>query len=60
MATVLAGLYAFLYLTLKAESFALLAGSIGLWIVLAVVMYLTRGINWYAAGEVDRSQTIAA
>ena len=35
MFAVLAGLYAFLYLTLRAERFALLAGSIGLWIVLA-------------------------
>jgi inner membrane protein len=59
MAAVLTGLYAFLYLTLNAESFALLAGSIGLWIVLAVVMYLTRGINWYAAAEVDQRQMTA-
>lgn len=57
MAAVLTALYAFLYLTLKAESFALLAGSIGLWIVLATVMYLTRGINWYAAGASDQKQT---
>jgi len=49
VAVVLAGLYLFLYLTLKAESFALLAGSIGLWVVLAVVMYLTRRIDWYAS-----------
>ena len=53
MAAVLTGLYALLYLTLKAESFALLAGSIGLWVVLAAVMYLTRHINWYAAGDPD-------
>lgn len=55
MAGVLAGLYVFLYLTLKAENFALLAGSVGLWIVLAVVMYLTRRINWYA-GNGDQKQ----
>lgn len=56
MAGVLAGLYVFLYLTLNAENFALLAGSVGLWIVLAVVMYLTRGINWYATGNGDQKQ----
>ncbi len=51
---VLAGLYLFLYLTLKAETFALLAGSIGLWAVLAAVMYLTRRVNWYASdGDTD-------
>jgi inner membrane protein len=59
MAAVLAGLYTFLYLTLKAETFALLAGSIGLWIVLATVMYLTRGINWYAASEAGHKQATA-
>lgn len=59
MAVVLAVLYAFLYLTLQAETFALLAGSIGLWIVLAMLMYLTRRINWYAAGDSDQKQATA-
>ena len=48
IAAILAGLYAFLYVTLTAESFALLSGAIGLWIVLAAAMYLTRRIDWYA------------
>jgi inner membrane protein len=43
----LAGLYGFLYLLLRLEDFALLAGSIGLFIVLAWVMYITRRMNWY-------------
>ena len=60
MVAVLTALYAFLYLTLKAENLALLAGSIGLWIALAVVMYLTRGINWYADGDADQKQAIEA
>lgn len=59
IAAVLTGLYSFLYLTLNAESFALLAGSIGLWIVLAAVMYLTRRINWYAASDPDQGQKTA-
>lgn len=50
MVGVLAALYVFLYMTLKAQSVALLAGSIGLWVALAAVMYLTRRINWYANG----------
>jgi len=49
----LAGLYCFLYLTLKAESYAMLAGTIGLWVVLAVIMYLTRKIDWYRWGGSD-------
>ena len=47
MLAVLGLLYAFLYLTLKAESYAMLAGSIGLWVTLGLIMYLTRGIDWY-------------
>jgi len=47
MSLVLAGLYAFLYLTLTAETYALLAGSVGLWFILAAIMYLTRAISWY-------------
>lgn len=43
----LTGLYAFLYLLLRLEDYALLAGSIGLFIVLAFVMYITRRMNWY-------------
>jgi inner membrane protein len=40
-------LYAFLYLLLRLEDYALLAGSIGLFIVLAFVMFITRRMNWY-------------
>lgn len=58
MVAVLAALYAFLYMTLKAESFALLAGSIGLWVALAAIMYLTRRINWYAEGGAGQKQTV--
>jgi inner membrane protein len=43
-------LYVFLYLTLNAETYAMLAGSIALWAGLAMVMYLTRDIDWYALG----------
>jgi inner membrane protein len=40
-------LYGFLYLLLRLEDYALLAGSIGLFVILAGVMYLTRSMNWY-------------
>ena len=45
------GLYVFLYLTLNAETYAMLAGSIALWIGLGIVMYLTRHIDWYSLGK---------
>jgi inner membrane protein len=47
MALVLLCLYSFLYVTLKEESYALLTGSAGLWIVLAIIMFLTRHIDWH-------------
>jgi inner membrane protein len=43
----LAALYGFLYLLLRLEDYALLAGSVGLFIILALVMYVTRRMNWY-------------
>ena len=46
---ILAALYGFVFMTLRAQSYALLAGSLGLWCVLAAVMYLTRRVDWRAA-----------
>jgi inner membrane protein len=40
-------LYGFLYVTLQSEDYALLIGSIGMFTVLAIVMYLTRKVDWY-------------
>jgi inner membrane protein len=44
----LAGVYTFLYITLRQQDYALLMGAIALFTVLAVVMYVTRKIDWYA------------
>lgn len=43
---VLAGIYGLIYLLLRLEDYALLVGSIGAFVLLAVVMFATRGINW--------------
>jgi inner membrane protein len=43
-----AALYAYLFVVLTNEDGALLVGAIGLFSVLAAIMFLTRGINWYA------------
>jgi inner membrane protein len=43
-------LYGYLYVLLTNEDYALLIGSIGLFIALALVMLLTRRIDWYAIG----------
>ncbi len=51
VSVVLVILYLFLYMTLKAETYAMLAGSIGLWITLATIMYLTRKVDWYGSRD---------
>jgi len=48
---VLLTLYAFVFMTLRAQNFALLAGSIGLWVVLGALMYFTRQVDWHATAE---------
>lgn len=43
----LTGIYGFLFVTLQLTDYALLMGSIGLMVILAITMYFTRNINWY-------------
>ena len=40
-------LYTYLYVLLQLEELSLLFGAIGLFVVLAVMMYITRNIDWY-------------
>lgn len=40
-------LYGFIFILIRLEDTALLVGSIGLFIILALVMYGSRKINWY-------------
>ncbi|MEM6319680.1 MAG: cell envelope integrity protein CreD [Bacteroidota bacterium] len=47
LAGILVALYTFIFIILQLEDFALLAGSIGLFAVLAVVMLMSRQIDWY-------------
>jgi len=50
LASVLAAAYAFLYAALQSEDYALLIGSLGLFVILAGVMILTRKVDWYRPG----------
>ena len=43
-------LYAFFYSLLQLEDYSLLLGSIGLFLILTAIMYLTRKVNWYRSG----------
>jgi len=39
--------YAFVFVTLQVQDYALLIGSIGLTAILAFAMFITRKVNWY-------------
>lgn len=46
VSAVLAALYGFLFITLQSEDYSLLIGSLALFIILSLTMYLSRKINW--------------
>lgn len=50
---ILSILYAFFYSLLQLQDYALLMGSFGLLFILAVIMYLTRKIDWYTFSSDD-------
>ena len=51
VATGVAALYAYLYVLLTNEDYALLLGSVGLFAVVCGVMYATRRVDWYAVAR---------
>lgn len=54
---VVAALYGYLYVLLKNEDYALLIGSIGLFVILGLIMFLTRRVNWYGAKIQEESKS---
>jgi len=44
------GLYLFLFTILQLQDYALLAGSMGLFIILAIIMCTSQQIKWYSEG----------
>lgn len=53
IAGLLAILYGYLLIVLQLEDYALIMGSVGLLVILSIVMYMTRKIDWY---EVETAQ----
>lgn len=47
IAAVLAALYGFMFIVLQAEDYALLGGSLGVFIMIGIAMYVTRHVDWY-------------
>jgi inner membrane protein len=53
------GLYSYLYVVLASQDYSLLLGSIGLFGFLAIVMFLTRRIDWFNPGNSRPSLDVA-
>lgn len=47
IAGILSVLYTFIFVIIQLEDYALLIGSIGIFIILGLVMYFSRKIDWY-------------
>ena len=47
MSGLLGILYIYIFVLIQLETFALLAGSLGLFIILAIVMYFSKKIDWF-------------
>jgi inner membrane protein len=47
MTGLLAILYIYIFILIQLETFALLAGSLGLFVILALVMYFSKKIDWF-------------
>jgi len=52
-AAALGGLYTYIFILIQLQDYALLFGSIGLFIIIAVLMYFSRKIDWYSTGRPD-------
>jgi inner membrane protein len=51
MGFIMITLYVFLFTTLQLEDYSLLMGSLGLFVVIALIMYISRNVDWYAPIE---------
>ncbi|AIZ64556.1 hypothetical protein PK28_14330 [Hymenobacter sp. DG25B] len=58
-AGVLVLVYGFVFVVLQLQDYALLIGSLGLLLVLATVMYLSRRINWYENPDAPAENSVA-
>jgi inner membrane protein len=50
-ASILTILYGFIFIIIQLEDLALLFGSLGIFLVLAITMYFSRKIDWFDVKE---------
>lgn len=57
LAGILALFYAFIFIIIREQDYALLLGSVGLFITLGLLMFFSRNIDWYRARTIDNGIT---
>lgn len=55
MSGILTILYTFIFIILQQEDYALLMGSIGMFLILGIIMYFSRKIDWSLSTEAPQS-----
>ncbi len=50
-----AALYGYLFVVLTNEDYALLIGALGLFAMLAAIMFFTRRVDWHGMGRTERA-----
>lgn len=53
---ILVVLYSYLYFVLRLEDYALLFGSLLIFVLLATIMYLTRNVNWFELSSRNKEE----
>jgi inner membrane protein len=56
--TMVTALYLYLYTLLMSQDYALLAGSVGMFVLLSATMFLTRNVDWYSFGKARKEDTV--
>lgn len=51
--------YAFIFVIILQQDFSLLIGSVGLFVIVGLVMYFSRGINWYGSERAGQAKQVA-
>lgn len=54
----LGGLYTYIFVLIQLQDYALLFGSIGLFVILAIIMFFSRRIDWYGIHKNDPGKQI--
>jgi inner membrane protein len=55
MVGILTILYTFIFIILQQEDYALLMGSIGMFLILGIIMYFSRKIDWSLSADTPQS-----